>query len=76
VNIVSESDLDVSFNEMRLNGSSKRLVTWQELQDALTTLCATLAAHTHPSNGATSPGLAGLTCSITAAKTTTIKTGG
>jgi hypothetical protein len=59
-----------------LNGDSKRLVTWQELQTALTTLCATLTAHVHPSNGAPSPGLVGLGCDISGAQTTTIKTGG
>lgn len=59
-----------------LNGSSKRLVTADELQSALSTLCATLAAHVHPSTGVVSPGLVGLACDISAAKTTTIKTGG
>lgn len=59
-----------------LNGNSKRLVTWGELNTALSTLAATLAAHVHPSNGTVSPGLVGLTIDITAAKTLSLKTGG
>jgi phage gp45-like len=59
-----------------LNGDTKNLVTHAELQSALTTLCATLAAHVHPSNGVVSPGLVALGCNISAAKTDTIRTGG
>lgn len=61
---------------IEFNGNSKHLVTWQELQTALTSLCATLTAHVHPSNGAVSPGLASLACDISSAKTATLKTGG
>lgn len=61
---------------IEINGDSKRLVTADELQTALTTLCNTLALHVHPSDGAVSPGLVGLSCDISTAKTQTVKTGG
>jgi phage gp45-like len=62
--------------DIALNGDTKRLVTWQELQTVLTSLQASLIGHVHPSNGAVSPGLAALSLDISGAKTTTIKTGG
>ena len=52
------------------------LLLHAELATALTTLCGTLTAHVHPSIGAPAPGLVGLACDISSAKTTTIKTGG
>lgn len=61
---------------LELNGDGKRLVTWDELNTALATLAATLTAHVHPSLGSPSPGLVGLAVDISAAKTTTLKTGG
>jgi phage gp45-like len=61
---------------IEINGDTKRLVTWQELQTALSTLATTIGAHVHASNGTPSPTLAGLSCDIAAAKTTTVKTGG
>lgn len=64
---------------VEVNGSSKRFVTWDELNTALTTMAATLTAHVHPETGAStgpSPSLVGLTVDISAAKTTTVKTGG
>jgi len=61
---------------IEINGDSKRLVTADELQSALTALCGTLAGHVHPAHGTPSPALAGLACDISAAKTTTVKTGG
>ena len=65
-----------ALGNIELNGNSKRFVTADELQSALTGLCATLTAHVHASLGTPSPGLVGLACNITSAKTTTIKTGG
>ena len=61
---------------IELNGNTKQFVTWDALNTALTTLCGLLAGHVHPSNGVVSPALVGLSCDISAAKTTTIKTGG
>ena len=66
----------INSDGIELNGNSKQFVTWDALNTALTTLCGLLAAHVHPSNGAVSPSLAALSCDISAAKTTTIKTGG
>jgi phage gp45-like len=59
-----------------LNGTSKYLVTWGALSQALTSLCGTLAGHVHPSNGAVSPGLVGLAADISGAKATTLRTDG
>lgn len=64
---------------IELNGNGKRLVTWQELQTVLNTMVTALSTHTHPETGTTtspSPALAALSGDITAAKTSTIKTGG
>lgn len=72
----ADGNEEITAAEVHLNGNGKRLVTWQELQTALTTLAGTLAAHVHPSNGTPSASLAGLSVDIEAAKTTTIKTGG
>ena len=66
----------VTGDSVEINGDGKSFVTWSELNTALTTLCSTLTAHVHPSNGAPAPGLVGLACDISAAETTTVKTGG
>jgi len=62
--------------EILLNGDSKRLVTFQELQNALNIVFSTISSHVHPSNGVVSPSLVGLSCDISLSKTETIKTGG
>lgn len=63
---------------IELNGSSKRLVTWDELNTALGSFMQALNLHTHPTaaSGPPSPPTAPLSLDIAAAKTTTIKTGG
>lgn len=66
----------INADGIELNGNTKAFVTWDALNTALTTLCGLLAAHVHASLGSPSPTLAGLTCDISAAKTTTVKTGG
>jgi hypothetical protein len=66
----------INSSGIELNGNTKQFVTWDALNTALGTLCGLLAGHVHPSNGAVSPALVGLSCDISAAKTTTIKTGG
>lgn len=74
--IVDAGDVVVDAKSIELNGNTKSFVTHAELATALTTLCGTLTAHVHPSIGAPAPGLVGLACDISSAKTTTIKTGG
>ena len=65
--------------KVELNGNSKQFVTWAELNQALTTFTTALVSHTH---NITSPGqpsgpAVGVpTIDISAAKTTTIVTGG
>jgi phage gp45-like len=63
---------------IELNGNSKRLVTWDELDAALQSLKTALNSHTHPTaaTGPPSPPTVPLSIDITAAKTTTLKTGG
>jgi len=81
--IKSKIYLDALGN-IELNGNTKRLVTWDELNTAITSLLTSLNSHTHvvASIGApTGPASASVppitfACNITAAKTTTVKTGG
>lgn len=71
--------LQANAEEIHLNGDGERLVTWQDLQTVLSTAEALIKNHVHPETGATtgpSPSLAGISLDISAAKTTTIKTGG
>lgn len=70
-NIKAKSD-----GVLEMNGNSKRLVTWQELQDALNTFSDLIKSHVHASFGTPSATLTTMTIDITAAKTTTLKTGG
>ena len=69
----------MSNGDLEMNGNSKRLVTWQELQTILTTMQNSVIAHTHPETGTTtspSAELVTLNLDISSAKTTTLKTGG
>lgn len=60
---------------IELNGNTKEFVTWGELNTALQALVTAInSAFSSKSNGSGSPG--GLTLDISAAKTTTVKTGG
>jgi phage gp45-like len=63
---------------IELNGDDKRLVTWDELNTALQGLKTALNGHTHPTaaTGPPSPPTVPLSIDISAAKTTTLKTGG
>lgn len=63
-----------ALGNIALNGDSKRLVTWDELNTALGTFITALNAHVHGSAG--TPPVTPMTLNISAAKTTTIKTGG
>ena len=74
-------------NKIELNGNSKQFVTWQELDNALQQLWAKVKAHTHPvsttgtaaaqsGTAASSLDLSTVTLDISAAKTTTVVTGG
>ena len=65
--------------KVELNGSSKQFVTWAELNQALSTFTTALASHTHniTSPGSPSGPAVGVpTIDISAAKTTTVVTGG
>ena len=73
--------LKVDANEnIELNGKDKQFVTWAELDEALTTFTTALNSHTH-TGVQTGPGSSGapaspMTIDISAAKTTTVFTGG
>lgn len=65
--------------QIELNGKDKQFVTWAELKDALDSFTNALNLHTHtcPSGGGPSSGPASpMTIDISAAKTTTVFTGG
>ncbi|MBQ3837053.1 MAG: hypothetical protein II814_07975 [Treponema sp.] len=70
----------IDATKIELNGNSKQFVTWTELNTALQTLVSQLNSHTHkvpePVNAPTGAILASLTIDISAAKTTTVVTGG
>lgn len=65
--------------KVELNGNSKQFVTWAELNQALSTFTTALVSHTHnitsPGNPS-GPAVGVPTIDISAAKTTTIVTGG
>lgn len=63
---------------LEINGTAKRLVTWDELNTALQTFMTALNTHTHPTaaTGPPSPPSAPMSLDITTSKTTTVKTGG
>jgi len=69
--------LDTDGN-IEINGDSKRFVTYAELNTALQTFKTALNLHTHPTaaTGPPSPPTAPMSIDISAAETTTIKTGG
>ena len=65
--------------QIELNGKDKQFVTWAELKDALDNFTTALNSHIHtcPSNGGPSSGpTSSMTIDISAAKTTTVFTGG
>lgn len=85
----SLSDVNISAEEgklkvnttadIELNGNTKEFVTWAELDSALQAVWEAVQGHTHPATqGSTSASveLQGVSLDISAAKTTTIKTGG
>lgn len=79
---IEKGVMDVSAQTIKLNGDSKNFVTWAELNQALSTFLTqlTTALTTTPiaGNGAPQPSWTGLPTSIdiSAAKTTTVVTGG
>ena len=73
-----DGNIDFDGAEIHLNGDGKRLVTWDELNTALQGLVTALGTHVHPTAavGTPSPPSAPLSLDLSAAKTTTVKTGG
>lgn len=65
--------LDTNGN-ISLNGNSKRFVTYAELASALSSFISALNLHVHGSAG--TPPVTPMTLDISAAQTTTVKTGG
>jgi len=73
------SKTTVDANALEINGDTKSFVTYEALNSALQGLVMVLASHTHNCTAPGSPSgppLAALSLDISAAKTTTIKTGG
>lgn len=65
--------------KLELNGNSKQFVTWSELNQALQQVITQIKTHTHAVSGAAagpSPDLTALLLDISAAKTTSVVTGG
>ena len=87
LSVTAEDDIEFECNnhkikakqKIELNGNSKQLVTWAELNTALNNLIVLLNTHTHtcaaPSSPS-SPPVTPMTINIGAAKTTTVVTGG
>ena len=74
---ISLGNTDIDAKQINLNGSSKSFVTFDELDTALKSFMTMLNAHTHATpSGASATTLPPLKLDITAAKTTTVKTGG
>jgi len=76
IELKSDAETKIASSKIELNGNTKAFVTHAELNTALTILCGIITAHVHASFGTPSPSLVGLACDISAAETTTIKTGG
>lgn len=76
----SSGTAKIDATKIELNGNSKQFVTWTELNTALQTLVTQLNSHTHkvpePVSAPTGAILSPLTIDISAAKTTTVVTGG
>lgn len=85
LNIQVAGEYNLNASSVNLNGSSKAFVTHAELDTALQALLAQLNTHTHittatvgagPTLGVLTSPVAPFTLDISAAKTTTVKTGG
>jgi hypothetical protein len=73
----SDTELKIDAPKVELNGATKQFVTWTELNTALQALITALNLHTHPTAlpGPPSPPTP-VSLDISAAKTTTVLTGG
>ena len=70
---------DIQANVLNLNGKSKSFVTWEELNTAMQQFVSLLMLHVHTSadpGKPTSVPVSPITLDISAAKTTTVHTGG
>jgi phage baseplate assembly protein gpV len=76
--VIGKAEIKIVDGNVTINGDSKVFVTWDELNSALQTFKTALNLHTHPTaaTGPPSPPTAGMSIDISAAKTTTVKTGG
>ena len=61
---------------LQLNGDSKSFMLWDAFNTIYQSLITTLKNHSHPTDGAVSPGLATLSNDLSTVKTTTVKTNG
>lgn len=87
LNVSAEDDIELTCKnhkvgakqKIELNGNSKQFVTWAELNAALSQFVALVNAHVHTCTAPgspTSPAVTPMTIDISAAKTTTVVTGG
>lgn len=87
LSLKNDKELDIDTDTLKvktkkkieLNGNSKQFVTWAELNQALTTFTTALTSHTHnctAPGSASGPAVGVPTIDISAAKTTTVVTGG
>jgi hypothetical protein len=79
IDINSDGKITLDGTGIELNGSSKKLVTYTELNTAITNFLNALSSHVHtcaaPGSPSSTPTSA-ITFNISAAETTTLKTGG
>lgn len=79
IQLESPNTIQVQGKTVELNGNSKKLVTWAELNTALQQLVTALISHTHNCTAPGSPSgppLDALSIDISSAMTTTVATGG
>jgi len=79
VEVTTNGTIKITGKNIELNGNSKKFVTGDELATALSNHTTALNQHVHTSAAAgslTSPPAAPMSIDISAAKTTTVKTGG
>lgn len=80
VEVTTGGTIKINGQAIELNGNTKQFITWTEFNTAYQAMLSIVKAHVHPdpSSGVTGPSstLTAMTSDISAAKTTTVKTGG